>query len=168
MSGSITLSRRRFLEVAGIAGGGLLVGCGLGGQRLLGAADVDAAPIATNSWVAIDPRGQVTITCHRNEMGQDVHTTLTMVVAEELEVDPRSVRVVQAGADAEAYTNSLLGAQITGGSTSVRDAWDPLRRAGAGAREMLVAAAAARWGVDPSECRAENGRVVHARRGAAS
>ncbi len=166
MTTSITLSRRRFLEVAGIAGGGLLVGCNLGGRRLLGAAEVDATPIATNAWVAIDPQGQVTITCHRNEMGQDVHTTLTMVVAEELEVDPRSVRVVQAGADADAYHNSLLGAQITGGSTSVRDAWDPLRRAGAGAREMLVAAAAARWGVDASECRAESGRVLHEKNGA--
>ena len=165
MTTQLALSRRRFLEVAGIAGGGLLVGCSLGGQRLFGASDAPETPIATNAWVAIDPRGQVTITCHRNEMGQDVHTTLTMVVAEELEVDPRSVRVVQAGADAEAYTNSLLGAQITGGSTSVRDAWDPLRRAGAGAREMLVAAAAARWGVEPSACRAENGRVVHDSRG---
>lgn len=167
------LSRRRFLEVSAAVGGGLLVGCRLGS----GPADEPTAdtsdtsdtsagpPFAPNAWVAISPDGGITLTCHRNEMGQDVHTSLAMLLAEELEVDPRDVTIVQAPADADAYTNALLGAQITGGSTSVRDAWEPLRRAGATAREMLIAAAAARWDVSPSECRAEGGRVRHAREG---
>lgn len=162
------LSRRRFLAVSASLGGGLLVGCQVGGGGLLARASAEApdgAPaFAPNAWVAIDARG-VTLTCHRNEMGQDVHTALTMILAEELEVDPRSVEVVQAPADADAYHNALLGAQITGGSTSVRDAWEPLRRAGATARVLLVEAAAARWSVDPGSCRAEDGHVHHPRHG---
>ena len=161
------LSRRRFLEVTGLLGGGLLIGCRIGRDPLpaaSGRTGAAGAQLAPNAWVSITRDG-IVLTCHRNEMGQDVHTSLAMIIAEELEVDPREVRIEQAPADPERYTNALLGAQITGGSTSVRDAWEPLRRAGATAREMLVAAAAARWGVSPSECRAERGRVRHARRG---
>lgn len=163
------LTRRRFLEVSALVGGGLLVGCridkGPSGSSAAARAKRTARPFTPNAWVAIGSDGSITLTCHRNEMGQDVHTSLAMLIAEELEVDPRSVRVVQAPADAAAYTNALLGAQITGGSTSVRDAWVPLRRAGATAREMLVAAAAARWNVPASECRAENAIVHHPRHG---
>lgn len=162
------LSRRRFLSVSATATGGLLVGLNLGGRaRRSHAAEPGAKPappFAPNAWVTIDGDG-VTLTCHRNEMGQDVHTALTMILAEELEVDPRDVRVVQAPVDGDAYHNALLGAQITGGSTSVRDAWDPLRQAGATAREMLVAAAAARWSVDAGSCRADDGHVHHAEKG---
>ena len=98
-------------------------------------------------------------------MGQDVNTSLAMLLAEELEVDPRGVKVVQAPVDPDAYLNHLLGAQITGASSSVRDAWEPLRRAGATAREMLIAAAAAQWGVAAAECRAEGGQVIHPKLG---
>jgi CO/xanthine dehydrogenase Mo-binding subunit len=95
-------------------------------------------------------------------MGQDVYTALTMLVAEELAVDPRHVRVAQAPVNPAAYGNKLLGSvQMTGGSTSTRDAWIPLREAGAAARMMLVGAAAAQWNVPATECRVGNGYVVH-------
>jgi CO/xanthine dehydrogenase Mo-binding subunit len=160
------LTRRRFLEVSALVGGGLLVGCQIDkGPSAAARAKRTVRPFVPNAWVAIGSDGTITLTCSRNEMGQDVHTSLAMLIAEELEVDPRGVRVVQAPADPEAYTNSLLGAQITGGSTSVRDAWIPLRRAGATARSMLVAAAAARWNVPAEECRAENAIVQHPKHG---
>jgi CO/xanthine dehydrogenase Mo-binding subunit len=94
-------------------------------------------------------------------MGQDVYTSLTMLVAEELAVDPRRVTVEHSPLNPTAYKNKLLGAQITGGSTSVRDAWEPLREAGAAARIVLLQAAADQWGVSVGECRAENGFVLH-------
>ena len=151
------LTRRDFLKVSALAGGGLVVGVRLtlGNEAL--AAD---APMKPNAWVSVRSDGVVTIMCHRNEMGQDVHTSLTMLVAEELGVDPRKVRVEQAAVD-PIYINKLLGGQITGGSTSVRDAWEPLRQAGATARTMLVAAAAEQWKVPASECTVQDGWVMH-------
>jgi CO/xanthine dehydrogenase Mo-binding subunit len=183
VSDPIVLSRRRFLEVVSVVGGGLAVGCQIGKSPGPAAATAGAAQAATaeasppaaaavgdalfkpNAWIEIGRDGAITLTCPRNEMGQDVHTALAMLVAEELEVDPREVRVVQAPVDPAAYTNSLLGAQITGGSTSIRDAWEPLRRGGATARTLLVSAAAARWNVPAAACRAEAGRVVHPEHG---
>src|SRR5438876_9872786 len=91
-------------------------------------------------------------------MGQGVYTALPTLVAEELEVDLARIKVEIAPVG-EVYINSLLGGQITGGSTSVREGFDKLRTAGAQARTMLVAAAAQRWGVDPSACRARDGAV---------
>ncbi|MGZ5074091.1 MAG: molybdopterin cofactor-binding domain-containing protein, partial [Usitatibacter sp.] len=145
------VSRRDFLKVSALAGGGMMIALRFGAT----AQAADTAGVA-NAWVKILPDGAVVVTCHRNEMGQDVHTSLTMLLAEELGVDPRRVRVEQAGVD-PVYINKMLGGQITGGSTSVRDAWEPLRQAGASARTMLVAAAAAQWGVAASELRAEDG-----------
>ena len=151
------VTRRDFLKVSAVAGGGLLLGFRLG----------EAAPTSMtfkpNAWVSIEPDGGVTLTCHRNEMGQDVHTSLSMLLAEELGVDPRRVRVVQAPTDA-VYINTMLGGQITGGSTSIREAWMPLRHAGATARMMLVSVAAAQWNVPAVACRAENGVVLHGQR----
>jgi isoquinoline 1-oxidoreductase beta subunit len=92
-----------------------------------------------------------------------VHTSLTMLLAEELAVDPLHVTVSEAPPD-PVYINNLMGAQITGGSTSIRDAWEPLRKAGAAARSMLVSAAAARWKVPAAECRAADGQVSHGSR----
>ena len=147
-------SRRDFLKVSAAAGGGLLIGF-----RLDGASAQGTSTTGANAWVKVSPDGNVTLTCHRNEMGQDVHTSLTMLLAEELGVDPRRVKVVQAGVD-PVYINKMLGGQLTGGSTSIRDAWEPLRQAGAGARTMLVGAAAEQWKVSPGDCRVENGFVV--------
>ena len=151
-----SLTRRDFLKVTALAGGGMVIGFRL--DRA--AAQQAAPPFKPNAWVSIAPSGIVTLTCHRNEMGQDVHTSLSMLLAEELGVDPRRVTVVQAPAD-PVYVNSALGAQITGGSTSVREAWVPLRTAGATARMMLVNAAAALWKVPAADCRVENGVVLH-------
>ncbi len=170
MSETISISRRRFLEVSAVVGGGLLIGCQVGkpaagGGPANAASALNAADFKPNAWITIGSDGAITLVCARNEMGQDVHTSLAMLLAEELEVDPRDVKVIQAPVDPDAYLNHLLGGQLTGGSTSVRDAWEPLRRAGATAREMLVATAAAQWGVAAAECRAEGGQVIHAKYG---
>jgi isoquinoline 1-oxidoreductase beta subunit len=151
------ISRRDFLKASALAGGGLMLGYCMGLARGANAAEGAFAP---NAWISLVPDGSVTLVCDRNEMGQDVHTSLAMLLAEEMGVDPVRVHVVQAAVDA-IYINKLMGAQITGGSTSMRDAWEPLRRAGATARIMLVSAAAAQWKVPASACRAEMGHVVH-------
>ena len=149
------VTRRDFLKVSALATGGMLIGFRL-------EATSAPVPFKPNAWVTIAPDGSITLMCHRNEMGQDVHTSLSMLLAEELGVDPRRVTVVQAPVD-PVYINAMLGAQITGASTSVRDAWMPLRQAGATTRAMLVSAAAAQWKVPAADCRAENGFVLHGR-----
>ena len=153
------VTRRDFIKASAIASGGLVIGFRLGET----AQQQPTTPFRPNAWVSIAPDGSITLTCHRNEMGQDVHTSLSMLLAEELAVDPRRVRVVQAPVD-PVYINAMLGGQITGGSTSVRDGWMPLRQAGAATREMLVGAAAALWKVNAADCRAENGFVLHGNR----
>jgi isoquinoline 1-oxidoreductase beta subunit len=129
------------------------------GRAAVSRADVESC-FAPNPWLRIAPDGAVTIIVDRSEMGQGVTTSLAMLVAEELEVDLAAVRTEFAPAD-PAYANPEFGEQATGGSTSVRAAWKPLREAGARAREMLVAAAAAGWNAKREECRAEHGTVVH-------
>jgi CO/xanthine dehydrogenase Mo-binding subunit len=94
-------------------------------------------------------------------MGQGTYTSLPMLIAEELEVDLAHVRVEHAPPDAKLYSDPILGEQATGGSTSIRGAFDPLRRVGAAARTMLIAAAAQRWRVNAASCRAERGEVIH-------
>ena len=149
-------SRRDFLKVSGTVAGGLALGFYLPqGPRVAQA----AASHSPNAWIKIGTDNQVTILVARSEMGQDVYTSMPMLVAEELNVDLSKVNVDFAP-PAEVYINALLGGQITGGSTSVRDAWEKLRKAGASARMMLVAAAADNWGVDASECSAKNGMVM--------
>lgn len=161
MNAQVDTSRRRFVAATVALGGGLLLGFRL--------PIADARPVAAaagaqvNAWMRVAPDGAVILYCQRNEMGQDVHTSLTMLIAEELGVAPASVRVEQAPVD-PVYVNKLIGAQITGGSTSVRDGWDTLRRAGATARTMLVAAAAAQWKVPAAECKVADGHVVHGER----
>ncbi|HTP74587.1 MAG TPA: molybdopterin cofactor-binding domain-containing protein [Burkholderiaceae bacterium] len=147
------VARRQFLQVSVLAGSGLVLGIGVAWP---GAAGV----FEPNAWVSVHPDGRVVLVCARNEMGQDVHSSLTMLLAEELAIDPRHVTVEQAPPD-PVYVNRLMGSQITGGSTSMRDAWEPLRKAGATARQMLVSAAAARWKVPPAECHAAGGQVIH-------
>jgi CO/xanthine dehydrogenase Mo-binding subunit len=160
MSAIAPVTRRQFLKVSVVAGGGMMIALRLG---VSGEAVAASPAFKANAWVTIDPNGQVVLACHRNEMGQDVHTSLTMLLAEELGVDPRRVKVEQADVD-PIYINKMLGGQITGGSTSVRDAWEPLRQAGASARMMLVAAAAEQWNVPAAEIRAENGQLTHGER----
>ncbi len=148
------VSRRKFLQATVVGGTGLVLG--------IGYRSAQAAPGARfepNAFLAIDGSGQVTLWVAKSEMGQGVRTALPMVVADELEADWEQVHVEQALAEPK------YGDMGTGGSSSVRDSYLPLRTAGAAAREMLVAAAAARWAVDASSCRAEMGAVLHASSG---
>src|SRR6202035_2664551 len=108
-----------------------------------------------NAYLRITPDNKVTIVVARSEMGQGVRTALPMILAEELEADWKQIEIEQAGA------STLYGDQGTGGSASVRTTWDPMRKAGAAAREMLISAAALTWGVPRSACAAENGSIVH-------
>ncbi len=152
-------SRREFLKTSVAVGGGLVVGLYLPQGGAL--ASTGAEPGTLNAWVRIAPDNTITLICHRNEMGQDVHTSLALLIAEELNVDVNRVTVQQAPVD-PVYVNALLGAQITGGSTAIRDAWMKLREAGATARMQLVGAAASRWKVPAAECVAKDGFVSHA------
>lgn len=161
MSTPTKLNRRHFLKTGAAAGAGLVIGFYLPSREELAAAETASAkPFAPNAWIRIAPDGSVTIMVDKSEMGQGVMTSLPMLVAEELDLDWSKVRVESAPAD-PAYINTLFGMQGTGGSTSVRSSWQSLRKAGATARVMLIAAAAQAWGVSPDSCRAENGSVVH-------
>lgn len=157
MNAPIEISRRNFLKASALVGGGLMLGFRLGVVEHARAAEGAFDP---NAWITVRADGLVTLVCPRNEMGQDVYTSLAMLLAEELGLDPRGVEIEQAAVD-PVYVNKLMGAQITGGSTSVRDAWEPLRKAGAAARIMLVNAAATSWNVPAADCRVENGHVIH-------
>ncbi len=114
-----------------------------------------------NAFLRIDRAGTVSFVMPYIEMGQGTYTSIPMLIAEELEVDVDKVVIEHSPPDNKVYANPLVGIQITGGSTSIRAGWEPMRRAGATARVMLVDAAAKQWKVDPGTCRAENGVVVH-------
>src|SRR5262249_20667482 len=129
------------------------------------AAAKDVPPFAPNAFIRIAPDGTVTLVMHKVEMGQGTYTSMSMLLAEELEVDLSQVRLEHAPPDDALYAEPFFGVQETGGSTSVRGNWEPLRRAGAQARSMLVAAAARTWQVDPESCHAESGVVFHAATG---
>jgi isoquinoline 1-oxidoreductase subunit beta len=145
------LSRREFLVVGAAAGAGLVIGFYLPHGSATG------ATFSPNAFVKIAADGKITILVARSEMGQGVHTSLPMILAEELEADWKQITIEQAGANP-----TLYGDQQTGSSASVHISWDPLRKAGAVAREMLISAAAIEWGVPRSGCAAENSSVVHA------
>lgn len=157
-------TRREFLRTSAAAGGGLLIALQVPGcaQRPEATAlGLPTAPVQPNAWLRIGTDGGITFLSDKSEMGQGVYTSLATMIAEELEIPVESIRVEAAPAGA-AYTNTLLGVQVTGGSTSVREGWDKLRRAGADARRRLIAAAAAHWSIDAGELRTENGAVVRA------
>ncbi|MFI5117070.1 MAG: molybdopterin cofactor-binding domain-containing protein [Terriglobales bacterium] len=145
---SPAISRREFLQASAAGAAGLVLSF-----YLPLSAQEKPAPIAPNTWLKIDPAGEVSLWVARSEMGQGVRTSLAMILAEELEADWSRVRIVQADLDPK------YGNQITGGSSSVRQSL--LRKAGAAAREMLRAAAAEKWPVPVSECMARGGAVVH-------
>ncbi|MBP2648882.1 MAG: aldehyde dehydrogenase [Gemmatimonadetes bacterium] len=153
----MTWSRREFLVAGAAAGGGLLISCRLG-RRDTGLA---AGTFAPNAWIRVGRDGAVTLVMSQVEMGQGTYTSMPMLLAEELEVGLDQVTLEAAPPDNALYSNPALGFQATGGSTSVRTMWVPLRQAGATARAMLVAAAAKEWGVDPASCRAGHGVVYH-------
>src|SRR5712691_1980963 len=145
------LSRREFVAAGVAAGAGLVIGFYLPHS---GSSQKEA--FSPNAYLRITPDNKVTIVVPRSEMGQGVRTALPMILAEELEADWKQIEIEQAGA------STLYGDQTTGGSASIRTTWDPMRKAGAIAREMLISAAASTWGVSRSSCAAENGTVKHA------
>jgi len=148
------VSRREFLIAGAAAGGGLLLGW-----------RIDARPLspvfAPNAFIRIGTDGRVTMIMGQVEMGQGMYTAMPMLLAEELEVGLDQVRLEHAPPDDKLYANPIFHFQATGGSTSVKGLYEPMRRAGATARTMLMAAAAKRWNVDPASCRAERGAVIH-------
>lgn len=156
------LSRRRFLKVGAAAGGGLVLSLNVPFARAE-AEVAEAERFAPNAFIRIGDDGQIVLTMPYVEMGQGTYTAIPMLIAEELEVDLRQVRLEHAPPNEKLYGNPLLGGvQATGGSTAIRAVWEPMRQAGAIARTMLVSAAAKRWNVDPASCRAQSGEVLHA------
>ena len=157
------LDRRSFLRLTGLAGGGLMLavqfGCSRESTETAPADQPDAAPFTPNAYVQIT-EDSILIHAPNPEVGQGVKTSMPMIVAEELDADWNDVTVVQSDIDDARY-----GRQFAGGSMSVPQNWERLRRAGAVAREMLVAAAALRWEVDPSECETRDSTVIHRQTG---
>jgi len=154
-------SRREFLQTSLTIGGALVVGFHF--PRVgAAAATQKQALFAPNAFIRIDPKGAVTFIIPQAEMGQGVYTSIGMILAEELDVAWERVQVEAAPPSDKLYGNPTFGLQVTGNSNSIRAFWMPLRKAGAGARAMLVEAAARRWNVDKDACRAENGQVIHA------
>ena len=149
------LSRRAFLGTSAAAGAGLVIGFYIHSHTH---AETEAA-FSPNAYLTIAADGKITIVVARSEMGQGVRTSLPMILAEELEADWKQIAIEQAGA------STLFGDQTTGGSASVRTTWDPMGKAGAQAREMLISAAAQEWSVAPDSCKAENSFVVHSASG---
>jgi isoquinoline 1-oxidoreductase beta subunit len=154
------MSRRGFMQVGAAVGGGMMLGLRLpfaGGEAHAAGSD----RFVPNAFVRIDSEGQVVLTMPYVEMGQGTYTSIPMLIAEELEVDLKQVRLEHAPPNEKLYANPLLGVQATGNSNAIRGGWQPLRQAGAAARVMLVSAAAKRWNVDPASCRAQSGEVLH-------
>jgi isoquinoline 1-oxidoreductase beta subunit len=160
-----TVSRRDFVVAIAAAGGGLMLGCRVDGRRPLAASAEGTASVppafAPNAFVRIGSDGRITLIMNQVEMGQGMYTSMPMLIAEELEVGLDQVQLEHAPPDDKLYGNPLVGFQMTGASSSVRMMFQPLRKAGASARAMLVAAAAQSWGADPASCRAEKGVVTH-------
>ncbi len=155
MKSSRGIDRRRFLQISAAAGGGLMVALHLPSLwNAAAAAETAADSLAPNVWIEIDASGAMTVAFAWNELGQGAFTSLTMTAADEMDADPARV-VTRVVPPAPAYGNN-----ITGGSTSMRASWKPLRLAAATVREMLKEAAARRWSVPASRCRTGNGRVL--------
>ncbi len=181
-------ARRAFLIGGGLVGGALAVGFTLASKRITNAQKfkppVQGNEIAFNAWLKLLPDSTLIVQVPRQEMGQGIYTTLAMLVAEELDADWSRVRVEQA-AISPVYANvtaladgapgamqgammttaRVIGVQMTGGSTSTRDAWEPMRAAAASARAMLLAAAAIKWQADPAQLTIDKGIIRHAASG---
>jgi isoquinoline 1-oxidoreductase beta subunit len=152
------LSRRSFLATSAAVGGGFILSLSLPLGRGEAAQPESFAP---NAFIRIGSDGQVVLTMPYVEMGQGTYTSIPMLIAEELDVSLKQVRLEPAPPNEKLYANPLLGVQATGNSNAMRGAWKPMREAGATARMMLVAAAAKRWAVDPEACRTQDSEVIH-------
>ena len=150
----VNMSRRDVVKgVVGMTA--LVLGFHVGSRNLPSAIAATATTFEANVYLAIDETGLVTIVAHRSEMGTGIRTGLPMVLADELEADWSRVKIIQAQGDPK------FGDQNTDGSRSMRQFYEPMRVAGASARQMLEAAAAHMWGVDANDCRARNHMIVH-------
>jgi len=160
MATASVVNRRDFLKKSAAGGTALVIGFYLPavahGQEA--SQQEKKPPNPLNAWVRITPDNRVTLILGKSEMGQGIMTALPMILAEELYLDWKNVRIEQAPTDPKIYDHG------TGGSGSVSGSWLPMRRAGAAAREMLVSAAAARWNVNPNTCVAKDGGVLHGAR----
>src|SRR6267142_105236 len=158
MTTSLLLERRAFLKVGAAAGTGLLIGFHL--PAFAGSAEDQEKPAVNpfNAWVRITPDDHATLILGKSEMGQGIMTALPMILAEELCLDWKQVKIEQAPTNPNIYDHG------TGGSGSVSGSWLPMRRAGAAAREMLITAAAQRWNVNRDTCKAVDGGVLHGAR----
>ncbi len=152
---TLDASRRLFLKISAATGGGLLIGAGVSD-----ATTPSAVPSVLSAYVSIAPTGLITIRSKNPEIGQGIKTSLPMIIAEELDADWADVRIEQAPTDNKAY-----GAQFAGGSMATTLNYEQMRKVGAAARAMLVAAAAAKWSVPPADCVTEPGKVAHAATG---
>ena len=154
------ITRRSFLRVTAIAGGGMLLSAYIDPLEMGAAAaqqPPQAAALSPNAFIRISPEGIATITAKNPEVGQGVRTMLPMLIAEELDVDWKDVRIDQADVNFAKY-----GLQVAGGSTATPNNWLPMRQVGAAMRQMFVAAAAQTWSVPEAECTTASGRVLHA------
>jgi isoquinoline 1-oxidoreductase subunit beta len=160
MATAPVVNRRDFLKKSAAGGTALVIGFYL--PAVAHAQEAPAQekkpPNPLNAWVRITPDNRVTLILGKSEMGQGIMTALPMILAEELYLDWKNVKIEQAPTDPKIYDHG------TGGSGSVSGSWLPMRRAGAAAREMLVAAAAGRWNVNPNTCVAKDGGVLHGAR----
>jgi isoquinoline 1-oxidoreductase beta subunit len=175
------VDRRSFLKlgvsIGAAAGGGLVLGFSLPAASQVTATtaksviggDGDESPkdgvFEPNAFIQIDSSGKVTLVIPKVEMGQGIYTAIAMLIAEELEVPLGSVTLDHAPPNEKLFTDPLVGGQLTGGSTSIRYAWEPMRKAGATARVLLISAAAQQFQVNPASCHAKRGEVVHAASG---
>jgi isoquinoline 1-oxidoreductase beta subunit len=156
---------RRVLLTGGLAGGFLLAFHlpvrALAPNEPVQLPDDTSGKFAPNAFIRIDPANHTTLVMPQVEMGQGIYTAVAMILAEELDADFKQVTLEHAPANEKLYANPAFGVQATGGSTSVRAFWKPLREAGATARAMLVQAAAQQWQVDPASCTTAKGEVMH-------
>ncbi|MFZ0234113.1 MAG: xanthine dehydrogenase family protein molybdopterin-binding subunit [Candidatus Acidiferrales bacterium] len=152
MSAAANFSRRDFLKSSAAGSAGLLLAfyC----PSFAGAANAEDTTSAPNSFIAIEPNGEIRLVITRSEMGQGVRTALAMIMAEELDADWSRVRIEQGDCDAK------YGDMTTGGSMSIRSTWDPLRKVGASARDMLLTAAAQTWNAPKAECTTNGASMV--------
>ena len=156
MTTTLTLNRRSFLRVSALAGGGFVLATYFEPLAAFEQQGRQAPPLDPNAFVSIDSNGIATITAKNPEIGQGVKVMLPMLIAEELDIDWKDVRVVQADLNTAKY-----GGQSAGGSFATPSNWEPMRRVGAAARHMIIAAAAQSWGVPAAEITTVAGKVHH-------